>query len=73
MTAVTCPTTSDERPPNPLPQHSHNVGFVHGRDLRAPFFGGEVKSELGNALRLGPGDDLQALDDPLCALDTEGV
>lgn len=58
--------------PNLLLWHSHNVGFVHSRDLRAPFLGGVVKGELGNALRLGPGDDLQALDDSLCTLDRKG-
>lgn len=49
--------------------HSHDVGLVHGRDLGAPFLGGVVEGELRDALRLGAGDNLQALDDTPHALD----
>lgn len=41
----------------------HDVGLVDDGDLLAVVGQGKGKGELGNALRLGPGDDLEGLDD----------
>ena len=42
----------------------HDVGLVDARDLLAVVGQGEGEGELGDALRLGAGDDLEGLDDP---------
>lgn len=47
---------------------SHDVGLMDSCDLVPPFLGGIVKCKLCNPLRLGSSDNLQALDDTLCAL-----
>lgn len=41
----------------------HDVGLVDAGDLLAAVGEGEGEGELGNALRLGAGDDLEGLDD----------
>lgn len=41
----------------------HDVGLVDAGDLLAAVGEGKGKGELGNALRLGAGDDLERLDD----------
>lgn len=41
----------------------HNVGLVNAGDLLSVVGEGERKGELGDTFRLGPGDDLQRLDD----------
>lgn len=47
---------------------SHDVGLMDSCDLVPPFLGGIVKCKFCNPLRLGSSDNLQALDDTLCAL-----
>lgn len=46
----------------------HDVGLVDARHLGAAVGEGEGKGELGDALRLGAGDDLEGLDDARDAL-----
>lgn len=41
----------------------HDVGLVDASNLLAAVGEGEAEGELGNALRLGAGDDLEGLDD----------
>lgn len=43
---------------------------MHSRDLGPALLGGVVEGEFGDALGLGPGDDLQALNHPLGTLGT---
>lgn len=52
---------------------SHDVGLMDSCDFVPPFLGGIVKCKLCNPLRLGSSDNLQALDDTLCALGDRGV
>lgn len=46
----------------------HDVGLVNAGNLLSVVGQGEAKCKLGNALRLGAGDDLEGLDDSLHGL-----